>query len=90
MSKKRLDARQIEVDGGWYWPGTPGCHRAQEAKIERLNAVVAELRHHAECHWYGLGVGQWARDHCQTCRRLWEAVEATMEQQQPEKTEGES
>ncbi|KKM73030.1 hypothetical protein LCGC14_1414640 [marine sediment metagenome] len=50
-----------------------------EAEVEQLNAVVAELRHQAECYYYDLdlGHGQWARDHCEECRRLWEAVEAT-------------
>ncbi len=44
---------------------------------ERLRAVVAELRHQAECFFRHCANVYWARGNCPECRRLREAVEAT-------------
>ena len=48
-------------------------------EIRRLNTVVAELRHQADCFYHEHYTGQTARNKCEECRTLWEAVEATRE-----------
>ena len=81
MHKKRWsgDVHSDEAFGPLDEQATNALMSRAADEIKRLRATVAELRHQADCYWYGLAEGKWALSHCEECRRLWEAVAATGE-----------
>lgn len=60
----------------WGKRATEGHEASLNIENERLEARVALLEHQADCRWYDLGAGAWAREHCAECDRLSKELEA--------------